>query len=429
MKTLLVFLVVVAAAVGLALVLLEDPGYVLLAYGVWSVESNLAVFVALLLLFYLALYVSSRMLRGLGRLPRRVAQWRAERRQRRGRNGLYNGMLALAEGNWAAAERSFIEAVRFSETPMLNYLGAARAAQHQNALERRDRYLSAAHESHQRAELATGLTQAELQIAQQQYEQALATISHVQALAPKNEYVLSLLKDLYIRLQDWWALHKLLPELRRQRFMPDSAFRQLEQRVYRELIGACKVGSTADLAKLRDTWNWVPRAVQEQPELQYTYACQLHRGGADDEAEDVLRRLLKRHWDARYVRLYGELATAEPAAQLKTVEGWLQEHDKNPDLLYTAGRLCLRNRLWGKARLYFESSLGASPRPEVYKALGDLLAEHIEDHAAAVECYQRGLALAVSTPAAPGAPAAPARLPATRPPAGAAPPALSASNK
>jgi HemY protein len=94
---------------------------------------------------------------------------------------------------------------------------------------------------------------------------------------------------------------------------------------------------------------------------------------------------------------YGRLPFEKTAAALKQGELWLKEHGRSPMLLLTLGRLCRRARLWGKARIYFESSLGVRPLPETYGELAGLL-EQMGDTEAAQQCYRKGLKLAVEHP-------------------------------
>ena len=63
--------------------------------------------------------------------------------------------------------------------PLINYLGAAKAAQEQGAFERRDNLLQKAYRVAPEADLAIGLTQAELEIEQHQFEHAMATLNHL----------------------------------------------------------------------------------------------------------------------------------------------------------------------------------------------------------------------------------------------------------
>ena len=43
-------------------------------------------------------------------------------------------------------------------------------------------------------------------------------------------------------------------------------------------------------------------------------------------------------------------------------------------LLTSLGRICLRAKLWGKARTYFEEALGLGRDPELYRLLAETLA-------------------------------------------------------
>jgi len=392
MKLLFAAMAVLGGAVLLALLLLEDPGYVLISYDVWTLETSLSFFVLALVLGYLLIYVLGRSLTGAWRLPGRVRGWRRRRQRERARTALHHGMLALAEGHWKQAERRLVRRAGQSDVALLNYLGAARAAQQQGAIERRDHYLHLAHESSRDADLAVALTQAELQVARNQLEQALATLTQLRTREPTNTYVLQLLVRIYRELKDWSHLRDLLPDLRRQQVYAPDEQRALEQRVYRELLHRAAVRK--DLKALHATWEQVPRSLRDDEALMMEYAGHLVELGHSAEAEPLLRTAIRRRWNDQLVHLYGLVEGEDAARQLATAEEWAKEHGKNPVLLLTLGRLSLRNRLWGKARAYLESSIGAGAKAETYKELGALL-ERMGDESAARECYREGLALAV----------------------------------
>ncbi|NIP72816.1 MAG: heme biosynthesis protein HemY [Gammaproteobacteria bacterium] len=392
MKLLILFIIVLTAAVGAALVVLEDPGYVLIRYGPWTAETTLSLFVIALLVAYAALHYLGRLLGGFWRLPRRVHAWQRHRHRDRARASFDRGATALAEGRWRAAERELLRYVRYADAPMLNYLGAARAAQHLGLHERRDRYLREAYQSAPSAEVAVGLTQAELQIAHHQLEQALATLTHLHSVQPRNGYVLRLLVGVYEELRDWRHLREFLPLVRRREIMSESTAQELERQVHAELLH--QTAEAGDVEALRVHWRELPRQLREEDDLLLDYARALQAHGAADEAEGLIRGALRKRWNDRLIHLYGLLDTDYPVRQLSLAEEWLKEHGKNPVLLLSLGRLCLRNRLWGKARIYLESSIGLGPRPEAYKELGALL-EHMEDQDAAMHCYREGMALAV----------------------------------
>ncbi len=390
MRRLFLALLVLAAAVLLGLQAQQDSGYVLLAYGKWTLETSLTFFVGLLLALFIASHVLWRWLVNTWHLPERLYHWRQQRRRERARKATQKGLIALAEGSWQEAERQLSRFADLSDTPLLNYLGAARAAQKLGSDTRRDNYLSRAHLSMPDAELAVGLTQAEVQLSQGQAEQALATLRHLHALAPKHTHVLYLLRRLYEQLGSWSDLRALLPELRRHNVLPKERLDTLERQLHCQLLAACG----DDITALRRCWGDVPRQLHHDPELLHNYTVSLRRLGHSAEAEPLLREALKRQWDNGLIRLYGLIDGDDPARQLRSAEAWLKERPHQADLLLALGRLALRSQLWGKARSYLEASVDNDARPESYCELGNLL-HQLGEAEKAERCFRRGLELTV----------------------------------
>lgn len=389
MKLLIASLFVLGIAIILTLFAQNDPGYVQISYADWSAESSLSLFVLALFATFFLFYLALRLFFGAFRLPRRLGYWQRRRRVMRSQIRTNRGLIALAEGNWANAERLLSRAAKASDTPLINHLGAARAAQKQGSEQRRDQYLSQALQSMPEAELAVGLTQADVQLSQGQTEQALASLRHLRSIAPRHSYVLYLLKKLYEKLESWDDLYELLPELRRLHVLDPAELDALEKRIYYVRLTA----AGDDLEHLRQTWEQMPRTLRQQPELILDYTGQLKRLGAAEQAEQTLRAYLKKSWDPQLMRLYGQLRGADLDQQLAVAEQWLSEHENHPELLLACARLCLYNKLWGKARSYLEASLGAEARAETCCELGNLLHQMGETERAAAY-FRQGLELA-----------------------------------
>ena len=211
MKFLILALLALAGAVATTRLVNQDPGHVLLSYGGYTVETSLAVTVAVVLIGFVAFYALLRLVLWFYRAPQRWRAWRRQRRMRHARRGLQQGLMLMAEGRWGQAEQRLIEHAADAETPLLNFLTAARAAQMQNAHERRDIYLGKATRSMPRAGTAVALTQAELQYDHAQWEQALATLSTLRQRIPKHPRVLALLAMTYQQLGDWPRLMARAP--------------------------------------------------------------------------------------------------------------------------------------------------------------------------------------------------------------------------
>lgn len=389
MKLLLLTLLVLGTTVGLTLLAQHDPGYVLLSYAGWSVESSLSLFLVGLALAFGFFYLALRLLFGTLHIPLRLGSWRRQRRALRARAATNRGLLALAEGNWPRAERALSRFADSSDTPLLNYLGAARAAQKQGAMERRDSYLSQAFQSMPDAQLAVGLTQAEVQLSSDQTEQALATLRHLRSIAPKHSYVLHLLRKIYERLESWDDLLELIPELKRQQLLSGEQADALIHRVHCQRLR--RAGERLD--SLQRCWDEIPKTLHGSVDLLHDYTQSLLKLGAHAEAEQQLRNYLKRHWAASLIRLYGQVQGEDPAEQLALAEKWLNEYGQHPEQLLAVARIALSNKLWGKGRSYLEASIGFEPRAESYCELGQLLSQLGEKERAA-ECFRKGLELA-----------------------------------
>ncbi len=393
MKWLFYTLLVLLASVGIALFALPDPGYVLIGYGNYSVETSLVLLVAFLLLAYVAV----RLLAGLWRVPARIHRWEQRRRALQARSRLDRGLVRLLEGDWKVAEQRLSQLVKNRETPLITYLAAARAAQQQGSDKRRDHYLRLARQSAPGAELAVGLSQAELQIAAGQLPQAAATLSRLHGQAPRQVRVLQMLVDLYQQMHDWSRLRELLPAVRRRKALEGEALNALTVQVYGNLMK--RAAGERDLAALKELWSDVPAHVTQDAGLLELYAGCLLQLGAEQDAETLIVTRLRHGWSKRLVYLYGKLHAGDAAARLATAETWLKRHDKDPVLLLTLARLSLRNQLWGKARHYLEASIGLHPTAESYRLLGELL-ERLGETDKAAEAWRTGLKLADSESAA-----------------------------
>ena len=74
------------------------------------------------------------------------------------------------------------------------------------------------------------------------------------------------------------------------------------------------------------------------------------------------------------MRQYALVQCDDATRQLSRAEGWRSAHPEDAQLLLCLGRLSARDKLWGKARDYFENSYRLEPDAEVCAELGRLLA-------------------------------------------------------
>ena len=192
MKWLLLALVALVGSVAIALVALPDPGYVLLGYGKYSIETSLLAFTVLVGLVFLGL----RALASVWRVPVHVQRWGRRRRSRRLQQWFDDSTLDLVEGRYERAERRLARLLKSGQAPLQAYFSAAQAAGHLGADERRDAYLELARQRLPQAEISVLVNMAELQLAGGQSEQAQTTLTSLRALAPHSNQTLRLLMKL-----------------------------------------------------------------------------------------------------------------------------------------------------------------------------------------------------------------------------------------
>lgn len=377
------------------------PGstYILLDQTAIEFKNNFAI--ALVLLSLLGLWMLWLLLRYLLKTSNITVGWFGDRNLRKARQQTIDGMIALAEGHWKTAEDLLIKGAKFRDTKLINYLAAARAAQEQDDDKSRDQYLQAAAKAQPDAHIAIGLTQAQLQIQHRQFEQALATLSHLRDMAPHHPYVLKLLHQLYTRLSEWEQVLELLPKLRKYRVYHPTRIDDIEVIAWAELLSV--KAQREGLSAVNDLWLKLPKNVRKRPQTQLAYAEILADQRQFDQLELHIKDSMKQEWQERLAELYGMIESQEPSRTLATAETWLKQKPHNTTLLTTLGKLSLRAQLWGKAKSYLEKSIEQKPTAEAHYYLGQAyreLGHPIQEQ----EEYHRGLANLIQPDAVPQLP-------------------------
>jgi HemY protein len=374
MKKLFLILLTISLAVATVWFLVQDTGFVVLGYGHWTLETSLSFFI---LLFLLSFFVLSLLLRLLSLLWHFGDYWRSRQQQKHEQKKytrLVQGLAWLVEGQWTKAEKSLLQ----HPPETVHLLAAAYGAQQQQLLPQRDQHLQAALAT-QQYEIAVKLWQTQLQLAQNQDNDALATISALQQQYPQHPQVLDLLSQVYFQRQQWLALWQLLPLLRKHTPLNQAQIQTLEVETVQGLL-------TQDQA-LPFVWQKLPKNLRLLPAVCRTYVNFLLRQQQVQAAEAVLRETLESDWHSDLLPLYSKIEF-DLAQQLHHAEKWIRKHYNDPQLLLCLGRLSMKNRLWGKAQQYLESSLNLQKSPQCHQALAELMVQMGEINQA-VAYYQQ----------------------------------------
>lgn len=372
----------------LAAAIAYDPGYVLIAFGNYTLETTVWVGVALLLVILLAMYGAILILHRGVRQGSIFSRWRNNWNERRGRQLTQRGLLAYLEGNFERARVVLDRGANRTEAPSINYLLAARASAAHGEYKMAEMYLLRAQRSDDDTDFAVAVTAAELQLRQGKLQEALAALTRLRNQATKHPYVLKLLQDVYTNLRDWEKVIELLPQLRKAKLISREASNDIEARAIAAWFDDS--AKQKQIEKMRARWQTLPRAIERDERVFAAYTRGLIELGAGEEAEILLRNFLKRHWNAELIELYSRAEGNDVSRQFSQAEQWLREHGSSAALLLCLGRLAVRNQLWGKARDYFEQSLQLENKPETCVELARLLAR-LGQHERSAEYFERAV--------------------------------------
>lgn len=382
MKRIVLIAAILGALIATALVaprLLEDPGYVMIDLGAWRIEMSLVTLVGAVLLVWVAISLTIALLRLPSRAWRRGRQMRADRQ-------LENGLLALTEGDWQRAEKELGKSLAYRGSTV-GYLAAARAAQGQAEVSRRDRWLKLADSRFGRRHFITGLARARLLTGEGRSEEAVPVLEDLHLQKPRHAGVLRLLLQAYQDLDRWRDLRLLTPALRRAGIIDRERTDELTR-----LAASRELQASPDVDALQQAWRGLSRKQRKERDLVMTYARRASELGRPALGGPELKRVLDKELDHEALDLYAEAGDAERAGRIADCESWLRKAPDHPALHRALGLMYLGDRQYENARVSLEQAVQSQPDGEAYAALG-----RIQDRSgqteAAMQCYRNALRL------------------------------------
>jgi HemY protein len=356
----------------------EDPGYVLIRLRGTNVQMTVVTAVALLLLAWAAITLLVALLRWpFGAMTRR--------HRRLSRRRLADGMVALVEGRHGEAERDLHRAARYPSVRGPALLAAAEAAQRHGESTRALETLDQAAQETPRA--ARVLRARYLRNAGRAVDAAalLAPEANAGTLTPAGwvEYA-----EASLALGDARNAMRALEPLHKSGELGPRGYADIESRIV-----AAHVLAAPDGATLAALWSQLPKGQRRLPAAVDAYARQAARYGQTMAAMDELESALRRDWSPALVATYGGMGAEDIEQRLRRAEAWVDTHPNDPALLTAVGRMCVRVRLWGKAKPYLERALAIEPTAPAWEALGDVYVGENQPELAQ-RCYRNALALA-----------------------------------
>jgi len=375
MRAVLWLLILAAAAVGLALAARYNDGYVLLVLPPWRAEISLNLFLLASIVGFFVVYVLARAVSHTLGLPRAVAEFRRRRRQEKAALALHDAWRLLQEGRYGhamrCAEKAWPEQTRAGMLALAGWRAAHALRDAERTAEWGRRMRAYDGKGLQAARL---MTEAEFALEERRFEDARDALHQFAAVEGRHIAAMRLSLRVEQGLGNWREVARLVRQLEKHQALTAEQAAPIRSRAVREAL----------------------RGLREDPPGLMRYWRELEESDRA-EPQRVIEDALDEHWDTSLVLAYGDCCRAgEPAGdvlgRIAQAEKWLQRMPRDGALLFTLGRLCRQQQLWGKARSYLEAALAIAPSRAAHVELAQLL-DQLEESALAVRHYRAAAVL------------------------------------
>jgi HemY protein len=219
---------------------------------------------------------------------------------------------------------------------------------------------------------------AQLLFKSNQLEQCVAVLQQMKTSSLNDASLLQFLKNVYLKLNDWEQLEKLLPVLEKNSVIDGQEAELIRVRIFMENLYRISnqrvdFSDTEICAQLEKAWKKGTALYKHDEKIVKHYADLLFKLDQKEQAGKAIEAALNKSWSDELIKRYGELDFGTPHQQMLIAESWIQNRPGNAKLLVALGRLAMRNELWGKAREYFDTSIEISSTAEAHGELARLL--------------------------------------------------------
>jgi HemY protein len=366
MRLFLWIVALMAAAIGIAVTARFNPGNVVVFYPPHRIDMSLNFFCVLAAALFVFLYAVVRALRATLKMPRKVAAYRQQKRERDGNKGLREALKALFEGRFGHAEKAAVRASELPENAGVAALIGARAAHRMRQSARRDQWLAKLNDDNV-MKTARLMTMTELLVDDHQPEAALDAVRELNASGTRHIHALQWSLKAQQQAKNWPEVLRLVRSLDKHRALHPALSSRLRELAYADMLS----DQSNDAESLQRVWSGVPTVDRIKPYVACLAATAFNARGLHDQARMVAEESLAADWDDRVIRAYREAAAPSGSAalllQIEACERWLHARPTDAELALTLGSLCLKQKLWGKAQRYLEQALSDASDPRMVR--------------------------------------------------------------
>ena len=307
----------------------QDPGYLLLTWGDYQVETSVWLALSALVLSLVLLWFVLRVLRTTLTVPRALRRWFGIRSARGAQRRADKGFAAFFEGQWDVAEKALKKGGALDEQTILHPLYAALAALHRGESSRALTLLEQAEtEGSAPASLIT-LVRAECHLKAGATDEAERSLEQLSASDRKTSRAKSLRAELAFLQRDWQPLTELLPDVRRAGTVPEPQIQMWERDGWMGLLSQADDAPSAALS----VWKRAPDGLKAPGQPLWPAVLDILRQDAQvdalqaqaDALQKVLQERLQQHCESVSLEAMKGLPDKQLLKMKKVLLRWRDE--------------------------------------------------------------------------------------------------------
>lgn len=300
----------------------QDPGYLLVTWGDWQVETSVWLALSALTLSLVLLWFILRALRTTLRVPRALRRWFGMRSARGAQRRADRGFAAFFEGQWDVAEKALKKGGAPDEQTILHPLYAALAALHRGESARALTLLEQAETEGSAPVSLITLARAECHLRAAATHDAERSLEQLSASERKTPRAKALRAELAYVQRDWQPLTELLADVRRAGIVPEEQMQVWERAGWMGLLSQADDAPSAALS----VWKRAPDALKAPGQPLWPALLDILRQDAQADAlQKALQERLQQHCEPVSLDAMNGLPDKQLLKMKKALERWRDE--------------------------------------------------------------------------------------------------------
>ncbi len=356
MKRLIIYILLFFAAVAISPILIGEKGYVLVAMGDYTFESTVVAGSIMLLVIFIALLFSLKVLRGSLNLGFGTWHKITFAGRRRAQRNFNKGIASYILEDYQQAEHLLAKSAELSPCTNTAYLLAASSAEKQHLSSNIQHYLNLIIDyktSIKDLGLDSVLVRIKLLMAQKKYTGARALIDEYHKHIGHDVRLLALEIDLCLIEQRYPSVIELLNSARKQKALSETQIITWEDQAFYQQFSA--VIKAKDQNALASEWQSLPRKVKQRESVLFAYCQVLAQNNIVEPLNDILLAPLKKEASEAFLHRVRTLPLQKPDALIAVVQKHLHKNQHSAKWLSSLGHLAAAGQQWQMAEKAFSS--------------------------------------------------------------------------